>query len=220
MQVSTAQLTFSGIWCFLCSAKEARREFGDEVASKTGKDDFGDCFNLGFGSLTCAVKISSKFYTNNLRTSIVERSKQKAYHVALQSAISDGLGMSEAKRKAESIAKAFAKDRSRQARRISGPLFAAAWDSLEVLYYGGSIAEVVMRATGTLCGTWWGGLLGEDKLGRVGYLIGSQVGSWVGSRIALMSYDIAKAGQLILLEVKDFVTGSTVTDQKENAEEL
>lgn len=35
-----------------------------------------------------------------------------------------------------------------------------------------------------------------------------------------MSYDIAKAGQLILLEVKDFVTGSTVTDQKENAEEL
>jgi len=51
------------------------------------------------------------------------------------------------------------------------------------------------------------------RLGRVGYLIGTQIGSWAGSRIALMTYDIAKAIQLITLEVKDFITGA---DENEN----
>ena len=58
---------------------------------------------------------------------------------------------------------------------------------------------------------------GENRLGRVGYLIGTQVGSWAGSRIALMSYDIAKAIQLITLEVKDFITGA---DENEKVGEL
>ncbi|KAG0555446.1 hypothetical protein M758_12G173000 [Ceratodon purpureus] len=188
-------------------AKEARKQLGDEIASKTGKDDFGDCLDMGFGSLTCAVKQGSKMYTNNFRASIVEHTKQRAYHVALQSAISDGLAMSEAARKAQQIADIAAKVKKEQARRIIGPVFAAVWDGLEVLYYGGSFAEVSIRATGTLCGTWWGGILGEDRLGKVGYLIGTQVGSWAGSRIALMTYDIVKAIQLITLEVKEFVTG-------------
>lgn len=143
----------------LSSAKEARRQLGDEIASKTGKDDFGDCLDLGFGSLTCAVKQGSKLYTNNIRASIVEHSKQRAYQNALQALISDGLGMTEAARKAQSIADLAAKDTKKQARRIFGPLFAAVWDGLEVLYYGGSFAEVSMRATGTLCGTWYGGVL-------------------------------------------------------------
>lgn len=143
----------------LHSAKEARRQLGDEIASKTGKDDFGDCLDLGFGSLTCAVKQGSKMYTNNFRASIVEHTKQRAYHAALQSAISDGLAISEAARKAQQIADIAAKAKKQQARRIIGPVFAAVWDGLEVLYYGGSFAEVSIRATGTLCGTWWGGVL-------------------------------------------------------------
>jgi len=57
---------------------------------------------------------------------------------------------------------------------------------------------------------------GENRLGRVGYLIGTQVGSWAGSRIALMSYDIAKAIQLITLEVKEFITGA---DENESVAE-
>lgn len=48
------------------------REFGDEVVLKIGKDDFGDCFNFGFGLLICVVKISLKFYINNFCISIVE----------------------------------------------------------------------------------------------------------------------------------------------------
>jgi len=205
------------LFCLLhLGAREARRQLGDESASKTGKDEFGDCLDFGLGSLTCAVKQGSKMYTNNIRATIVERSKQKAYHVALQQAISDGLGMSDAARNAQTVAEVAAKAKSKQARRISGPVFAAVWDALEVIYYGGSFAEVSMRATGTLCGTWWGGLVGENRLGRVGYLIGTQVGSWAGSRIALMSYDIAKAIQLITLEVKDFITGA---DENEDVAE-
>lgn len=205
------------LFCLLhLGAREARRQLGDESASKTGKDEFGDCLDFGLGSLTCAVKQGSKMYTNNIRATIVERSKQKAYHVALQQAISDGLAMSDAARKAQTVAEVAAKAKTKQARRISGPVFAAVWDALEVIYYGGSFAEVSMRATGTLCGTWWGGVVGENRLGRVGYLIGTQVGSWAGSRIALMSYDIAKAIQLITLEVKDFVTGA---DENENVAE-
>lgn len=160
MVIIIALLTFGCIgYFFLPSAKEARRQLGDAIASKTGKDDFGDCLDFGLGSLTCAVKQGSKMYTNSLRANIVERSKQKAFHIALQQAISDGLGMSEAARKAQNIADIAAKAKSKQARRISGPLFAAVWDALEVMYYGGSFAEISMRATGTLCGTWWGGVV-------------------------------------------------------------
>lgn len=57
---------------------------------------------------------------------------------------------------------------------------------------------------------------GENRLGRVGYLLGSQVGSWAGSRVALMTYDIIKAIQLITSEVKDFVTGE---DEEEKVSE-
>lgn len=67
--------------------------------------------------------------------------------------------MSEASLKAGNIADLAAKAKSKQARRISGPLFAAIWDSLEVLYYGGTLAEVSMRASGTLYGTWKGGVV-------------------------------------------------------------
>jgi hypothetical protein len=144
---------------FLPAAKEARRQLGDEVASKTGKDDFGDCLDLGFGTLTCVVKQGSKIFVNNFRSSLVEHTKQRAYHAALQSAISDGLAVSEASRKAQQIADVAAKARKQQARRIIGPIFAAVWDGVEVLYYGGSFAEVSMRATGTLGGTWLGGVV-------------------------------------------------------------
>jgi len=152
------------------AAKEARKQLGDEVASKTGKDEFGDCLDFGFGSVVCAVKQGSKLYTNNIRATIVERSKQKAYQVALQSAVSEGLPMSEASLKAGNIADRAAKAKSKQARRITGPLFAAIWDSLEVLYYGGTLAEVSMRASGTLYGTWKGGVVVNISISPIYFL--------------------------------------------------
>jgi len=49
---------------------------------------------------------------------------------------------------------------------------------------------------------------GDNRLGKVGYLIGTQVGSWAGSKIGLMCYDIAKAVQLVSTEVQEFFTGT------------
>lgn len=90
--------------------------------------------------------------------------------MALQSAVSEGLPMSEASLKAGNIADLAAKAKSKQARRISGPLFAAIWDSLEVLYYGGTLAEVSMRASGTLYGTWKGGVVVNISISPISFL--------------------------------------------------
>ena len=152
-------LAFGNIWCLLLPAQEARKHVGDEVASKTGKDEFGHCLNFPVGSLSCIAKQGSKMYTNNFRATLVASAKQRAYDAALQSAKSDGLEMSEAVRKAQKISNTAAKAQKQQVQRIIAPLFAAVWDGLEVVYYGGSLAEVTLRATGTLCGTWWGGVV-------------------------------------------------------------
>ncbi|CAM6067663.1 unnamed protein product [Sphagnum tenellum] len=117
------------------------------------------------------------------------------------SALAQGMARKEAERHSQKLAQAAGKEKSCQARRISGPLFAAVWDTFEVLYYGGSFLEASMQASGTLCGTWLGALEGEKRMGRVGYLVGGQIGSWVGSRLALMVYDIGKAGQLLVSEM-------------------
>ncbi|CAK9214745.1 unnamed protein product [Sphagnum troendelagicum] len=132
---------------------------------------------------------------------LVEQAKYKAYDSALQSALAQGMARKEAERHSQKLAQAAGKEKSCQARRISGPLFAAVWDTFEVLYYGGSFLEASMQASGTLCGTWLGALEGEKRMGRVGYLVGGQIGSWVGSRLALMVYDIGKAGQLLVSEM-------------------
>jgi hypothetical protein len=44
-------------------------------------------------------------------------------------------------------------------------------------------------------------------MGRVGYLVGGQIGSWVGSRLALMVYDIGKAGQLMSSQMSGLLFG-------------
>ena len=59
---------------------------------------------------------------------------------------------------------------------------------------------------------------GDNRFGRVGYLIGTQVGSWAGSKIGLMCYDIAKAVQLVSTEVQEFFTG-TVENGENNGED-
>ncbi len=50
-------------------------------------------------------------------------------------------------------------------------------------------------------------LQGEKRMGRVGYLVGGQIGSWVGSRLALMVHDIGKAGQLMASQMSGLLFG-------------
>ncbi|CAK9872507.1 unnamed protein product [Sphagnum jensenii] len=186
---------------------QAWQYVGDQSASKAGKFSMWDCFDLNVGSIVCVTKEAAKLYTNSFRAGLVEQAKQKAYHSALQSALAQGMVRKEAERHSQKLARAAGKEKSQQARRISGPLFAAVWDTFEVLYYGGSFVEASMRASGTLSGTWFGALEGEKRMGRVGYLVGGQIGSWLGSRLALMVYDIGKAGQLMAAEMNGLLFG-------------
>ncbi len=140
------------------AAMQARQYVGDQSASKTGKFSVWDCFDLNVGSITCLTKEAAKLYTNSFRAGLVEQAKYKAYDSALQSALAQGMARKEAERHSQKLAQAAGKEKSRQARRISGPLFAAVWDTFEVLYYGGSFLEASMRASGTLGGTWLGAL--------------------------------------------------------------
>ncbi len=140
------------------AAMQARQYVGDQSASKTGKFSVWDCFDLNFGSIACLTKEAAKLYTNSFWAGLVEQAKHKAYDSALQSALAQGMARKEAERQSQKLAQAAGKEKSRQARRISGPLFAAIWDTFEVLYYGGSFLEASMRASGTLCGTWLGAL--------------------------------------------------------------
>ncbi|MBA0844130.1 hypothetical protein Goarm_001252, partial [Gossypium armourianum] len=58
--------------------------------------------------------------------------------------------------------------------------------------------EGFLRGTGTLFGAYGGGFIGEQSLGRVGYLVGSHLGSWVGGRIGLMVYDVVNGVHYLL----------------------
>ncbi|KAJ7521797.1 hypothetical protein O6H91_19G068400 [Diphasiastrum complanatum] len=207
-RISRGQLLISvgALLLLAIVAEKSRQLIGDESSSKSGKFSWINCFDLGSGSLACVAKEGVKLYTYNIRTGIVEKARQRAVEVALQEAIDDGLSVREAAKQAELIGKKAGKLVSRKARRIIGPILAASWDFFEALYYGGTVTEASLRGSGTLVGTWVGGFEGEKKLGRLGYLIGSHVGSWLGGRVGLMIYDIARAAQLLTSSVTELVT--------------
>ncbi|XP_020549892.1 uncharacterized protein LOC110012100 [Sesamum indicum] len=62
-------------------------------------------------------------------------------------------------------------------------------------------SEAIWRSCGTLVGAYSGGIAGEGKMGWLGFVLGSQVGSWIGGRIGLMGYDIWDGVQYLLNSV-------------------
>ena len=149
-----------------------------------------NCFDMGSGSLACSVKEGVKLYVNNLRTAHLERVRQHAMERALADAITEGLTPAEAAKQAQKVSTKVAKVAARQAKRILGPIISSGWDFFEAMYFGGSMTEGFLRGSGTLFGTYAGGFHGEERFGKLGYLVGSQLGSWGGGRIGLMIYDI------------------------------
>lgn len=145
---------------------------------------------MGSGSLACTVKEGVKLYANNIRTAHLERVRQRAMEKALADAVTEGLTPSEAAKQAQKISAKAAKVAARQANRILGPIISSGWDFFEAIYFGGSMTEGFLRGTGTLFGTYVGGFHGEERFGKLGYLVGSQLGSWGGGRIGLMIYDV------------------------------
>ena len=175
---------------FLFTAEKFRELVGKEASSKSGQFTFMNCFDMGSGSLACSVKEGVKLYVNNLRTAHLERVRQHAMERALADAMTEGLTPAEAAKQAQKVSTKAAKVAARQAKRILGPIISSGWDFFEAMYFGGSMTEGFLRGSGTLFGTYAGGFHGEERFGKLGYLVGSQLGSWGGGRIGLMIYGI------------------------------
>lgn len=180
------------------TAEKCRELIGEEGSSQSGKFTLLNCFDMGSGTLACAVKEGVKLYFYSIRSTHVEKARQRAIESALVDAVSQGMPPSDAAKHAQKESKKAAKLASRQAKRIIGPIISSGWDFFEAIYYGGTITEGFLRGTGTLFGAYGGGFLGEQSLGRIGYLVGSHVGSWVGGRIGLMIYDVINGVHLLL----------------------
>lgn len=148
--------------------------------------------------MACAVKEGVKLYVYTIRSSHVERARHKAIEASLVDALSQGLSAKDAALQAQQEGKKAAKLATRQAKRIIGPVISSGWDFFEAVYYGGTMSEGLLRGTGTLFGTYAIGFLGEQKFGRVGYLLGSHLGSWVGGRVGLMVYDVVNGVSILL----------------------
>jgi len=145
---------------------------------------------MGSGTLACGVKESVKLYANNIRSSHVEKARDDAILSALVYAASKGMSSTDSEKYAQKQGAKAMKLATRKANRIIGPIIYFGWDFFEAVYHGGTFTEGFLRGTGTLFGTYSGGFMGEQRLGRFGYLVGSQLGSWIGGRIGLMLYDV------------------------------
>lgn len=191
-------LFIAGVIILSITAEKCRQLVGEEASSQSGQFTLLNCFDMGSGSVACAVKESVKLYFYNIRSAHVERARNVAIEKAIEDAVSQGLSAKDAAKQAQMEGKKAAKLATRQAKRIIGPIISSGWDFFEAIYYGGTIAEGFLRGTGTLFGAYGGGFLGEQRLGRVGYLVGSHVGSWVGGRVGLMVYDVVNGVHYLL----------------------
>ncbi|MED6107674.1 hypothetical protein PIB30_016293 [Stylosanthes scabra] len=187
-----------GIIALSIAAEKCRQLVGEEGSSQSGKFTILNCFDMGSGTLACAVKEGVKLYFYNLRSAHVERARQLAIESSLVDAMSQGMSATDSAKVAQKEGKKAAKLASRQAKRIIGPIISSGWDFFEAVYYGGTVTEGFLRGTGTLFGAYGGGFVGEERLGRFGYLVGSHLGSWVGGRIGLMVYDVINGVQFLL----------------------
>jgi hypothetical protein len=191
-------LFIAGIIALSITAEKCRQLVGEEASSQSGKFTFLNCLDMGSGTVACGVKEGVKLYINNFRAAHVEKARSLAIQTALFDAISQGMAANDAAKHAQKEGAKAAKLATRKAKRIIGPIVSSAWDFFEAIYFGGTMTEGFLRGTGTLFGTYAVGFLGEQRFGRFGYLVGSQLGSWVGGRIGLMVYDVANGVHYLL----------------------
>lgn len=201
------------------TAEKCRQLVGEDASSQSGKFTFLNCFDGGTGTMACAVKEGVKLYVYTIRSSHVERARHKAIEAALVDALSQGLNAKDAALQAQQEGKKAAKLATRKAKRILGPIISSGWDFFEAIYYGGTITEGLLRGTGTLIGTYAIGFVGEQKFGRVGYLVGSEFGSWVGGRVGLMVYDVVNGVGVLLQFTETVETTSSDSISESEAKE-
>nr|GEU41437.1 hypothetical protein [Tanacetum cinerariifolium] len=120
------------------------------------------------------VKEGVKVYTYNIRSLHVEVARNKAIEASKADAIAQGLEAQAAAKQAQKDGAKAAKEATRKAKRIIGPIISSEWDFFEAIYYGGTVTE------------------------GFGYLVESELGSWAGGRIGLMVYDIVNGVHFLL----------------------
>ncbi|CAK7340544.1 unnamed protein product [Dovyalis caffra] len=179
-----------GIIALSITAEKCRQLVGDNDSSQSGKFTIFNCFDMGSGTLACAVKEGVKLYFYNMRSAHIEKARNLAIERSLIDAMGQGMPAQDVAKTAQKEGAKAAKLAKRQAKRIIA------------LYYGGTVTEGFLRGSGTLVGAYAGGFLGDERLGRVGYLVGSHLGSWVGGRIGLMVYDVVNGVHYLLLFVQ------------------
>lgn len=171
---------------------------GETTSIQIGKFSIFDCFDGGTVTLIFGVKESVKLYTNNIRTVHVELARNKAIESALADALSQGIESKTAAKQSQKVGSKAAKVANKNANRILGPIVSCGWDLFEVIYYQGYVSEGILRGSGTLFGTYIVGFLGEEKFGKIGYLVGSTLGSWIGGKIGLMACDVVNGMYFLL----------------------
>ncbi|KAF3455273.1 hypothetical protein FNV43_RR05721 [Rhamnella rubrinervis] len=212
----------AGVIALSITAEKCRQLVGEESSSQSGKFTFLNCFDMGSGTLACGVKEGVKLYVYNIRSRHVEGVRHRAMEAALADALSQGMSSKDAGKQAVKEGAKAAKLATRQAKRIIGPIISSGWDFFEAIYYGGTMTEGFLRGTGTLFGAYSGGFVGEQRLGRFGYLVGSHLGSWIGGRIGLMVYDVVSGVHYMLQfvqAVEDEVNQTPAYESSEASEE-
>ncbi|KAG8369086.1 hypothetical protein BUALT_Bualt15G0113600 [Buddleja alternifolia] len=187
-----------GVIALSITAEKCREMVGKEAASKSGEFTILNCFDMNTGTVACVVKEGVKLYVYNIRALHVETKRNRAIETALADAVAQGMTATDAAKVAQKEGAKAAKLATQKAKRIIGPIISSGWDFFEALYFGGTLTEGFLRGTGTLIGTYSVGFLGEQRFGRFGYLVGSQLGSWFGGRIGLMVYDLVNGIHFIL----------------------
>lgn len=206
-------LFVAGVIILSITAEKCRQLVGEEASSQSGKFTFLNCFDGSTGTLACAVKEGVKLYSYNIRSSHVEAARHKAIEAALVDAMSQGMTPKDAALQAQKEGKKAAKLATRKTKRIIGPIISSGWDFFEAIYFGGTMTEGFLRGTGTLIGTYAIGFLGEQRFGRVGYLVGSHLGSWFGGRIGLMVYDVVNGLHYVLFnEPEGSISSETLSE--------
>ncbi|KAJ1425519.1 hypothetical protein SESBI_10866 [Sesbania bispinosa] len=214
-------LSVAAIIALSFTAEKCRELIGEEGSSQSGKFTILNCLDMGSGTVACAVKEGVKLYVYNIRSSHVEKVRHRAIESALVDAVSQGMSPTDSAKHAQKEGKKAAKLASRQAKRIIGPIMSSGWDFFEAIYYGGTVTEGFLRGTGTLFGAYGGGFFGEERLGRLGYLVGSHLGSWVGGRIGLMIYDVVNGVQMLLqfVQTGEIVVRENLVQESSDAPE-
>jgi hypothetical protein len=210
---AVAFLVLTTLVIFLFAAEMRSKALGAENLSRTETLSWKDCLDGGAGSFACGAKQLVKLFVFNIRGSYVEQAKVRAYDIAFSKGISEGMAINAAQDKAAKLAKEAAKVASRKHKRITGPIVSGGWEFFEVLYYSGTYFEALLKGAGALIGTYVGGGLGEQRLNwphpRIGYLVGSHIGSWLGGEAGLVFHDLSNGAQFLKNSLGEIASETT-----------